>query len=67
MMKRHRYPQREIARRPIKAVGIIDAINFARQNQRGGIVTQIHNLRVLTEIIPSPLTFASRIYMKKLL
>ncbi len=66
-MKWHRYPQREIARRLIKAVGIIDAINFARQNQRGGIVTQIHNLRVLAEIIPSPLTSAYRIYMKKLL
>ena len=67
MMKRHRYSQRKIARRLIKAVGIIDAINFARQNQREGIATQIHNLRVLAEIIPSPLTSASRIYMKKFL
>lgn len=62
-MKRYRNPQREVARRLIKAVGINGALHYARQNQWEGIVTQILNLHALAGITSASIPSASRIHI----
>ena len=61
-MKRHRNPQREIARRLIRAVGINGALHYARQNQWEGIVTQILSLHALAGVTPASISSISRIH-----